>query len=72
MVAAPFELRGQGRDGCVDLHEGARVRDLLRLAVNAPIYTRLLPVSVNGEQAKHSQILQDGDVVVFILPRTGG
>lgn len=71
-IVAPFEVRGQARDGRVELPDGSSVRDLLRLNLNAPFYTRWLPVSVNGEQVPHGHILSDGDRVVFILPRVGG
>lgn len=71
-VAAPFELRAQLPDGTVDVPEGTRVRDLLRLAEKPPLFARLLPVSVNGAQSRRDDLLHEGDVVVFILPIRGG
>ncbi len=71
-VVAPFALAGQAADGCVEMPEGARVRDLLRLAVRPPIYSRLLPVTVNGEAAGRAQRLHADDLVVFIMLLSGG
>ncbi len=71
-VVAPFAVRGQAQDGCVEMPEGACVRDLLGLAVRPPIFSRLLPVTVNGEPASSSRRLRQDDLVVFIMPLSGG
>lgn len=71
-VVAPFELRGQAPDGSLEISEGARVRDLLGLAIQPPIYSRLLPVTVNGTTARRSQRLQPDDLVIFIMLLSGG
>ena len=70
-VIAPFQIPGQATDGSLDLPEGTRVRGLFRL-VRAPLYTRLLPISVNGVQVPKNQVLKDGDLVIFIGPISGG
>ena len=69
-VVAPAEIRELDTDGYLNLPEGSRVRDVLKLLKLHP--ARLLPVSVNGEQVKRSQHLEDGDVVVIIYPLSGG
>ena len=71
-VVAPFALAGQAPDGSVEMPEGAQVRDLLGLAIRPPIYTRLLPVTVNGEPAGRSRRLRPDDLVVFIMLLPGG
>lgn len=71
-LVAPFELDGIDSAGCVDLPDGARVRDLFRRLHGFPLYARLLPVAVNGDQVNHSHRLKDGDMVVFIIPVSGG
>lgn len=69
-VIAPVEIKELDGDGNLELSEGSRVRDILKLLKINP--ARLLPVSVNGEQASRSQLLNDGDVVVLIFPISGG
>ncbi len=71
-VVAPFALRGQAADGSLEAPEGARIRDLLGLAIRPPIYTRLLPVTVNGELASPARRLRQDDLVVFIMLLPGG
>ncbi|MGE5222264.1 MAG: MoaD/ThiS family protein [Omnitrophica WOR_2 bacterium] len=71
-LVAPFELDGIDSDGCVDLPDGARVKDLLRRVRGFPPYARFFPVAVNGDQVKRSHCLKDGDTVVFIMPVSGG
>lgn len=68
-VIAPFAVPGRGADGTLELPDGARVRDIFR---SAPLFTALLPVSVNGEQVRRSRKLNDGDLVVVIAPISGG
>ena len=69
-VVSPVEIRELDGEGNLELSEGSRVRDVLKLLKLNP--ARLLPVSVNGEQVKRSQRLEDGDVVVIIYPLSGG
>lgn len=71
-LVAPFELVGIDSDGCVDLPDGARVKDLFRRVHGFPLYARFLPVAVNGDQVKRSHCLKDGDMVLFIMPVSGG
>ncbi len=71
-VVAPFALAGQAPDGSLEMAEGSQVRDLLRLAVRPPIYSRLLPVTVNGEPAGRSRPLRPDDLVVFVMLLSGG
>ncbi len=68
-VIAPFEIPGREADGTLELRDGARVREIFR---GAPAFTLLLPVSVNGEQVSRRRKLQDGDLVVVIVPISGG
>ena len=69
-VVAPVEIQKLDEEGNLDLPDGSRVRDVLKLLRMNP--ARLLPVSVNGKQVSKSQELKDGDVVVFIFPLSGG
>jgi molybdopterin converting factor small subunit len=69
-VIAPFHIKGLDAEDCLDLKDGSRVRDVLRGRNLLPGH--LLPVFVNGQQAKKSQLLKDGDIVVFIYPISGG
>jgi len=69
-VIAPVEIQELDTDGNLELSDGSRVRDILKLLRLNP--ARLLPVSVNGEQAPRSHPLKDGDVVVLIFPLSGG
>lgn len=71
-LVAPFELEGLDSGGCIELPDGARVADLLKRVRGLPAYARFWPVAVNGEQVKRSQRLMDGDIVLFILPVSGG
>ena len=71
-LVAPFELDGIDSEGCVDLPDGARVEDLLRRLHGFPLYARFLPVAVNGDQVKRSHRLKDGDMVLFVMPISGG
>ncbi len=71
-VVAPFALAGQAADGSVEVPEGAQVSDLLGLAVRPPLYSRLLPFTVNGEPAGRSRRLRADDRVVFIMLLPGG
>ena len=71
-VISPFPIRGLGADGMLELHDGARVRDLLKHSVPAALYTVLVPVSVNVRQVPPSHYLKDGDLVVILMPIGGG
>jgi molybdopterin converting factor small subunit len=71
-LIAPFELDGIDSDGCIDLPDEARVKDLLRRVHGFPLYAKFLPVAVNGDQVKRSDRLKDGDIVQFIVPVSGG
>ena len=55
-----------------ELPEGSTVGDVLKLIKCNPIKAKLLLVSVNGERAKFSRVLHDGDVVGFFSPVSGG
>ena len=69
-VVAPAEIQELDDEGNLDLPDGSRVRDVLKLMGISP--ARLLPVSVNGKQVSRSHLLRDGDVVVLIFPLSGG
>jgi sulfur carrier protein ThiS len=71
-VVSPFPIRGLESDGTLELQEGARVRDLLKRSLSAALYTKFVPVSVNGRQVAPSSRLQEGDLVVILMPIGGG
>ena len=71
-LVAPFKLDGIDPEGCIDLPDGARVRDLWGRIHGFPLYARFLPIAVNGDQVKRSHPLKDGDMVLFIMPVSGG
>lgn len=60
------------RKSWAELPEGSTVGDVLKLIKCNPIKAKLLLVSVNGERAKLSCVLHDGDVVGFFSPVSGG
>ncbi len=55
-----------------ELSEGSTVGDVLKIIKCNPVKAKLLLVSVNGERAKLSYELHDGDVVGFFSPVSGG
>ena len=55
-----------------EMPEGSTVRDALRIIKCSPVKAGLLLVSVNGERAKLSRELHDGDVVGFFSFVSGG
>ena len=55
-----------------EVPEGSTVGDVLKLIKCSQVRARLLLVSVNGERAKLSRELNDGDVVGFFSPVSGG
>jgi sulfur carrier protein ThiS len=69
-VIAPFPIRSLDPEGCLEMSEGSRVKDVLKGSGLNP--ARLLPVFVNGQQVKKSYILKDGDLIVFLYPLSGG
>ncbi len=70
-VVAPFKTAGATTDGEIELPDRATVTKLLRL-LHAPLYAYALPVVVNGFQVGKRQQLHDGDLVVFVVPISGG
>ena len=56
----------------VELPDGSKVSDVLRLIRCSPVKAKLLLVSVNGERSPIGFKLHDGDVVGFFFPATGG
>lgn len=55
-----------------EIPEGSTVGDVLKIVKCSPAKARLLLVSVNGERAKLSRELHDGDVVGFFSLVSGG
>ena len=55
-----------------EMPEGSTVSDVLKLIKCNPVKAKLLLVSVNGERARLSKELNDGDVVGFFSLVTGG
>lgn len=55
-----------------ELPPGSTVRDALRFVKCSPIRAKLLLVSVNGERSGLDRRLQEGDVLGFFFPVSGG
>lgn len=55
-----------------ELPEGSTVGDVLKIIKCSPAKAKLLLVSVNGERAKLSHELHEGDVVGFFALVSGG
>lgn len=55
-----------------DIPEGSTVGDVLKIINCSPAKAKLLLVSVNGERARLSHELHDGDVVGFFSLVSGG
>jgi molybdopterin converting factor small subunit len=70
-IAAPFSLSSADPSGEVQVPEGTSVLRLLQLG-RAPMLAYLMPISVNGQQVPKTYRLQDGDLLVFIAPMSGG
>ena len=71
-VVAPFIIPGLDAQGQLELPPGATVGHILKRAKTSISFWRLLPVSVNGKQVEKSQKLNDGDIIVFVSPISGG
>jgi hypothetical protein len=71
-VIAPFEIQGLDADGFIELPPGTRVRDVLKRTKPIVRFFVGMPVMVNGKQVKKSCELQDGDVLMFLFPLSGG
>ena len=71
-IIAPFDVPGLDQDDCLEVPPGATVRGVLGRFGPARGYVWLLPVSVNGVMVRKSHRLQDGDVIVFVFPLSGG
>lgn len=56
----------------IELPAGSSVSDVLRIIKCSPVKAKLLLVSVNGERARLSHELHDGDVVGFFSLVSGG
>ncbi len=70
-LIAPFALKNISANGEITVPDGTRLRKLLRLA-GVPLYGLVMPVVVNGKFESKSYRLQDGDLVVFVMPFRGG
>jgi molybdopterin converting factor small subunit len=71
-VVAPFIVPGLDAEGRLEIPQGATVASVIKRAKIDGLMWNLLPVSVNGRQVKRSYKLNDGDVIVFISPISGG
>lgn len=58
--------------GWIDLNEGARLADVLKIIRMPRIVSKMLLASVNGERATLDTVLRDGDVVGFFMLVSGG
>ena len=56
----------------IELPEGSKVSDVLKIIKCNPAKAKLLLVSVNGERAKLGHELHDGDVIGFFALVSGG
>ena len=56
----------------VELREGSTVKDVLKIIRLSPLRAKLMLLSVNGMLAPLDQKLEDGDVIGFIAPVSGG
>lgn len=56
----------------LELPDGAVVKDLFERFAIQPGHQRFIRVMINGESARSSHSLNDGDEVHFILPVGGG
>jgi molybdopterin converting factor small subunit len=64
---------GQGyREGILEVEAGINLRQLRRKLKPDRLALRLLPVFVNGERVKGSYKLRPGDLIVFLMPISGG
>ena len=68
----PLKMAGQDPEGTLEIPEGTTVRKLLHQAGVAGRMLAVLPVMVNGKQVQPAHILQDGDVLVVVIPLSGG
>jgi len=71
-VIAPFEIPGLDREDRLEVPEGTRVRDVLKRSPSLHGFLRVLPVMVNGKQVKAAHVLKDGDILVIVVPVSGG
>ena len=71
-VIAPFEIRGRDEEDFLEVEPGTTIREVLGRSKWMAGIPALLPVMVNGEAAKHSSILKDGDILVVVFPFSGG
>lgn len=56
----------------MEVPEGADLTYVLKKISCGRLKAKLLLVSVNGERSELNRILEDGDVVGFFIPVTGG
>ncbi len=70
-VVAPFAIREIDKSGEIELPDQITVGQL-RKRLRAPLFAYALPVMVNGKQAGARQRLQQGDLVIFLMPLSGG
>jgi len=70
-VVAPFTLKNTNSAGEIQVPERTTLNGLLR-RVGAPLLAYALPAAVNGSHVRKNQRLKEGDLVVFILPISGG
>ena len=71
-VIAPFEIPDLDGDGFLEVEAGINLRQLRRKLKPDRLALRLLPVFVNGERVKGSYKLRPGDLIVFLMPISGG
>jgi molybdopterin converting factor small subunit len=71
-VVAPFDIPALDEAGCLEVAPGTTVGSLLRQLRAGHALAWILPAAVNGELAKQSHELAEGDVLVFLFPFAGG
>lgn len=58
--------------GWMEVPEGTKISDILKIIRCNPVKAKLLMLSLNGERASLRTELHDGDVVGFFSPISGG
>ena len=58
--------------GILDMPDDSTVRDVYKKLKVPVLYRPIVVCAVNHEVAKSSQKLNDGDMVSFLIPTTGG
>lgn len=72
VCSGAIDVSDVAADGTLELKERARVWEVVKRSSVDWKMRFLLPVWVNGDIAKKTQLLKEGDVVTLALPMYGG